>query len=47
MKTIAPDQLHQLPKVQPNLPLLDVRTPVEYAESLLLSKLPRNTRKPA
>ena len=31
MKTIAPAQLHQLLKAQPGLPLLDVRTPVEYA----------------
>ena len=31
MKTIAPAQLHQLLKAQPDLPLLDVRTPVEYA----------------
>jgi rhodanese-related sulfurtransferase len=32
MKTIAPAQLHQLLKAQPDLQLLDVRTPVEYAE---------------
>ena len=32
MKTIAPTQLHQLLTTQPDLALLDVRTPVEYAE---------------
>ena len=32
MKTIAPARLHQLLKAQPDLQLLDVRTPVEYAE---------------
>jgi rhodanese-related sulfurtransferase len=32
MKTIAPTQLHQLLTAQPDLALLDVRTPVEYAE---------------
>jgi rhodanese-related sulfurtransferase len=32
MKTIAPTQLHRLLTTQPDLALLDVRTPVEYAE---------------
>lgn len=32
MNTIAPAQLHQLLQAQPDLPLLDVRTPVEFAE---------------
>ncbi len=32
MKTIAPTQLHQLLTTEPDLALLDVRTPVEYAE---------------
>ena len=32
MKTIAPAELQALLAAQPGLPLLDVRTPVEYAE---------------
>ena len=32
MKTIAPTQLYQLLITRPDLALLDVRTPVEYAE---------------
>ena len=32
MKTIASTQLHQLLTTQPDVALLDVRTPVEYAE---------------
>jgi rhodanese-related sulfurtransferase len=32
MKTIAPAELQALLAAQPDLPLLDVRTPVEYAE---------------
>jgi len=32
MKTIAPVELQKILVVQPNLPLLDVRTPAEYAE---------------
>ena len=32
MKTIAPAELQKLLAAQPGLPLLDVRTPVEYAE---------------
>ena len=32
MKTIAPTELQALLAAQPNLPVLDVRTPVEYAE---------------
>jgi rhodanese-related sulfurtransferase len=32
MKTIAPAELQALLAAQPNLPVLDVRTPVEYAE---------------
>ena len=32
MKTIAPDELQELISQEPNLTLLDVRTPVEYAE---------------
>ncbi len=32
MKTLSPLELQKLLAVQPNLPLLDVRTPVEFAE---------------
>lgn len=32
MKTIAPTELHRLLTDQPSLPLIDVRTPAEYAE---------------
>jgi len=32
MKTIAPSELDTLLRAQPGLPLLDVRTPVEYAQ---------------
>jgi rhodanese-related sulfurtransferase len=32
MKTISPLELQKLLATQPNLPLLDVRTPVEFAE---------------
>lgn len=32
MNTIAPTELHQLLRTQPDLTLLDVRTPGEYAE---------------
>jgi rhodanese-related sulfurtransferase len=32
MNTIMPVELHQLLATEPNLPLLDVRTPVEFAE---------------
>ncbi|MFZ0710982.1 MAG: rhodanese-like domain-containing protein [Terrimicrobiaceae bacterium] len=32
MKTIAPAQLHQFLTTHPDLALIDVRTPVEYAE---------------
>jgi rhodanese-related sulfurtransferase len=33
MKTIAPAELDQLLRTQPDLPLLDVRTPMEYAQA--------------
>jgi len=32
MKTIAPAELERLLRAQPDLPLLDVRTPVEFAQ---------------
>jgi len=32
MKTISPSELQKLLAAQPNLPLLDVRTPIEFAE---------------
>jgi rhodanese-related sulfurtransferase len=32
MKTISPAELQKILAAQPNLPLLDVRTPVEFAE---------------
>jgi rhodanese-related sulfurtransferase len=32
MKTISPAELQKILTAQPNLPLLDVRTPVEFAE---------------
>jgi len=32
MKTITPAELHKLLLTQPGLPVLDVRTPAEFAE---------------